>query len=123
MRYWLEITGSDGCRLHFPLDRADTVIGRGAECHICIPLRCVSRHHCRIEWRGGTRLTLFDLQTPGGTKVNGRDVRSTGLQQGDCLMIGPVSLRVCSAADDGSCGDGSRSHDSGAAHRGAGEER
>jgi len=99
MRYWLEITGSDGHTLHFALDRAVTVIGRSAECDIQVPLRSVEHHHCRIEWRGGTRLTLEEMHATGGTLVNGRAVRSTGLRAGDCVMIGPVRFVVCTVAD------------------------
>lgn len=59
----------------------------------------VSQFHAQIEWDDKTRKwKIKDLDSTGGTKVNGRKVRSdrcTGLKDGDVISIsGVVTVKV-----------------------------
>lgn len=59
----------------------------------------VSQFHARVEWDDKTRKwKIKDMKSTGGTKVNGRKVRSdrcTGLKDGDVIKIsGTVHVKV-----------------------------
>lgn len=87
-----------------PVDQAEFVIGRSADCHLTFDHSLVSLQHCRIR-NDGVRITADDLGTVFGTTVNGRKIRSVELHDGDRLKIGPttfmVALTAARAADVG----------------------
>jgi len=76
-----------------PLAKDVTVIGRGEECDLRIPLEIVSRRHCEIHL-DQDRLRVKDLNSSNGTYVNNKQVSETGLSPGDRLMVGPVIFTV-----------------------------
>jgi pSer/pThr/pTyr-binding forkhead associated (FHA) protein len=79
----------DGRRKDFKIQKERTVIGRGEECSLRIPLLSVSRQHCELLM-GGDELRVRDLASSNGTYVNNRRVNESGLRAGDRLSIGPV---------------------------------
>lgn len=73
------------------------IIGRGKDSDILINDRLSSRSHARITWDGIT-LTVEDLNTTNGTKVNGEAIHQpTPLSEGDYILIGKTVLRVVPA--------------------------
>jgi tRNA A-37 threonylcarbamoyl transferase component Bud32 len=91
------IAGADLGRI-FPLSPgAPLVIGRGRESATRLKDLHVSRVHCRIEFRGADIL-LMDLNSIGGTIVNGQAVREHVLTSGDLIQVGETQLRF-------QCGD------------------
>lgn len=73
------------------------IIGRGKDSDILLNDRLSSRSHARISWDGET-LTVEDLNTTNGTKVNGEKIQQpTPLQEGDYILIGKIVLRVIAA--------------------------
>ena len=54
-----------GLGTKWPLER-ETTIGRGASCDLSVPVRDISRRHCRILLQG-TQLLLEDLGSTNGT--------------------------------------------------------
>lgn len=71
----------------WPIDTDEFVVGRGADCHIVLPERQVSRHHIRITRENG-RFILHDLGSKNGTHLNGKLFEgSTQLQDGDEISI------------------------------------
>lgn len=69
-------------------------VGRGSRNHIVIANPCVSREHVVIRW-DASGLTLSDLRTRNGTKVNKlRVVRDVSLQIGDCIEISSARIHV-----------------------------
>jgi len=76
----------------FDLPRGTTLIGRSYDCHVTIEDPLVSRQHARIEVEGD-RVTVFDLGSRNGVKVNGAGIKgSQDLRHGDRVRIGTQEL-------------------------------
>ena len=76
----------------FDLPRGTTLIGRSYDCHVTIEDPLVSRQHARIEVEG-ERVTVFDLGSRNGVKVNGGPIKgSVDLRHGDRVRIGTQEL-------------------------------
>jgi pSer/pThr/pTyr-binding forkhead associated (FHA) protein len=67
-------------------------IGRDTACDVLLEDQFVSAHHARIEPRGNGFI-LIDLQSQNGTAVNGKQIESVWLNDGDIISIGPYSLQ------------------------------
>jgi pSer/pThr/pTyr-binding forkhead associated (FHA) protein len=83
----------DGQRKDFTLQKKNTVIGRGEDCGLRIPLLNVSRRHCEII-KGQDELRIRDLASSNGSYVNNRRINETTLKAGDRLVVGPVVFTV-----------------------------
>lgn len=71
---------------------SETVIGRGAECQVCLDDEFVSQLHARI-FRAGEAYMLEDLGSTNGTYVNGSRINyPVGLRHGDRIGIGRTVL-------------------------------
>ena len=74
----------------FGLDEGENLIGRDADCTVCIRSTTVSRHHARILVRGESVL-VEDLGSKNGTFLSGTRIdRPTPLKDGDALQIGSI---------------------------------
>ncbi len=74
----------------FPTEPVDTIIGRLRENSICIPVRGISKAHCKITKDTDSQYYLVDLNSKNGTIVNGRVVepdRKILLTHGDTILI------------------------------------
>jgi len=76
----------------FPIRDGTTVIGRGEECTLRVPLQDVSRRHCEVL--KGDELKVRDLASSNGTYVNGQRVNEAVLKAGDRISVGPVVFTV-----------------------------
>ena len=89
--------GSD--RKTFPLDRDAARIGRASQNAIQIADPTVSKEHAEIL-RAGERITIRDLGSRNGTRVNGVEVTEpTPIRDGDLIEIGKVLARVTTDPD------------------------
>lgn len=79
----------DGQRKEFPITQKVTVLGRGEECGLRLPLPAVSRKHCEIHQTADS-LKVRDLASANGTYVNNKRVNETLLVAGDRLVVGSV---------------------------------
>jgi pSer/pThr/pTyr-binding forkhead associated (FHA) protein len=70
-----ELAGQD-----WVLNEDVIIIGRGADCHIVLPERAISRVHARIERRNQGYL-LIDMGSKNGTFVNGQEVTQPQVRQ------------------------------------------
>ena len=77
-------------RIAYPLVRAVTRIGRGADVDIRIDDPGASRNHAEIVM--GSPLILRDLNSTNGTTVDGRRVTELELQEGTAIKIGSTTL-------------------------------
>lgn len=75
----------------FPLNEPVINIGRRPDNHLVLPDPRVSRVHAQIRAVRG-QYVLFDLNSTGGTMVNGRRVRQSALKTGDVISLSGVSL-------------------------------
>jgi pSer/pThr/pTyr-binding forkhead associated (FHA) protein len=83
-----------------PLNQAEFLIGRGADCDLRLRVSSVSRHHCLIRL-GGAEATLVDLGSSNGTYLNGTRVRSQAtLNNGDEVQLGACRFLVELGDDD-----------------------
>ncbi|MDR1790080.1 MAG: FHA domain-containing protein [Propionibacteriaceae bacterium] len=80
-----------------PLTPPGLTVGRGNEVELRINDPGISREHARIEVEytiNGPIVTVTDLASTNGIKVNGRKVDTTVLNVGDVISLGKSELRV-----------------------------
>jgi predicted component of type VI protein secretion system len=82
-----------GVRKDFAVEAGGMVIGRKTDADLRIPLREVSREHCRLSING-KKAILKDLESSNGTFVNDQRIVQATLKPGDQIKIGPVVLTV-----------------------------
>jgi hypothetical protein len=75
----------------FPLDKSMINIGRRLGNHLVIDDPRVSRNHAQLRAIKG-RFVLFDLDSTGGTFINGQRVNQTILYPGDVISLAGVPL-------------------------------
>ena len=75
----------------FSLDRALINIGRRSDNQLVIDDPRVSRAHAQVRVIAG-QFVLFDLQSKGGTSVNGRRIERAVLSPGDVISLAGVPL-------------------------------
>jgi len=89
----------------FPLDQPVINIGRRTDNHIVIDDPRVSRSHAQIRFSRGAFI-LFDLNSTGGTRVNGQAIRQASLKPGDVISLSGFPLIYGEEpADTGDTGD------------------
>jgi serine phosphatase RsbU (regulator of sigma subunit) len=93
MTYWL--TGEHrGKRIHHLLQPGTTTVGRSETCDIVLPSQTVSRNHAEVRL-ADDRLTVIDLGSLNGTRVNGAGVETARpVRSSDVIEFGSVTLRV-----------------------------
>ena len=68
-------------------------IGRSRENDVVVDDRRVSRHHAELSWQGeGQKFLYRDLNSTGGTKLNGYPIQQCTLEAGDILSLGGVEI-------------------------------
>ena len=80
----------DGVK-EFPLTRAVVNIGRRLDNDLVVDDPRVSRHHAQLRAVKG-RYVVFDLNSSGGTFINGQRTSQTVLYPGDVISLAGVSL-------------------------------
>lgn len=81
----------DGSKKSFPLPSDITVIGRRHDCDLCVPLMVVSRRHCQLS-QNNEALKIRDLDSKGGTFLNGKRISEATVKAGDYITIGPLTF-------------------------------
>ena len=76
-----------------PMQTNIVQIGSLPSCQICINEPSVSKVHALVEFEDGN-LTLTDLGSSTGTKVNGEKVVRASLKVGDVIACGNVELKL-----------------------------
>ncbi|MBN1554694.1 MAG: FHA domain-containing protein [Phycisphaerae bacterium] len=84
---------TNGQQKSIPITKPQTVLGRGADCDLRIPIESCSRRQCQLVIRG-EEVRLQDLGSSNGTYVNNNRVEDAVLKPGDKLMIGPITMTV-----------------------------
>ena len=80
----------DGLQI-YPLRQAVVNIGRRADNHLVIDDERVSRLHTQLRVVRG-QFVIFDLESTGGTWVNGERIRQKILQPGDVISLAGLPL-------------------------------
>lgn len=84
---------SNGQRKDFPIVSPVTVIGRGENCDLRVPLLSVSRRQCELRL-AGQQVKVKDLASSNGTYVNNKRINEVVLKASDRLVIGPIVFTV-----------------------------
>jgi hypothetical protein len=87
----------DGTEREIDIDGAALTIGRAGDNQLVLDDARVSRHHARLQARGGT-LVFTDIGSTNGSRVNGVRVGEIVLGEGDRIEIGDTVLIVESVA-------------------------
>lgn len=82
-----------GERIAIRLVKPITVIGRGTDCDLELPLAGISRHHCQIRL-DDDQVEVTDLNSSNGTYVNSGQIRKWNLAVGDKFRIGTTTFTV-----------------------------
>jgi pSer/pThr/pTyr-binding forkhead associated (FHA) protein len=75
----------------FSLDHAVTNIGRRLDNHLVVDDPRVSRYHAQIRYVRG-RFIIFDLNSTGGTFVNGQRTTQSALYPGDVISLAGLPI-------------------------------
>lgn len=84
-------------QLAISLGRPVLLVGRHPECDVRLDRPQISRRHCCLALVND-RLTVRDLGSKHGVRINGRFVQEAQLQPGDEIAIGHLIFRYESAA-------------------------
>ena len=87
----LQVREGNGATRQIELPPGVTVMGRSQECDVIFEDPAVSRRHAEFEVSPGG-VMLRDLNSSGGTKVDGKDIQSVQLKPGDKVTMGAVEL-------------------------------
>jgi HD-GYP domain-containing protein (c-di-GMP phosphodiesterase class II) len=93
MRRLAVTEGPDQGRI-FVLAALPVTLGRGYEASIRLADGAISRVHARVEEAADGSLTLVDLGSTNGTKVDGGRVKHATLDEGATIAFGHTVLRV-----------------------------
>ena len=88
----------DGLGRSVVLDGRPMTLGRANDNDLVLTDGGVSRHHARLQGRGGA-LVLTDLQSRNGSRVNGVVVTEVVLGPGDRIQLGETVLVVHGPAE------------------------
>ncbi len=78
-------------------DTTEVIIGRDADCDVTINAPSISREHCSIEHVDGA-FHLRDLESTGGTIVDGARIDEVRIEDGLEVQLGPALLRFIDEA-------------------------
>lgn len=97
----LELLRGSGFADAFPLDDAETTIGRAATCGVCLDDDKVSRLHAVVQRTGTAGWRITDLDSTNGTFVNDQPVRADRpLRDRDRIRVGDSELVFRAPAHD-----------------------
>jgi hypothetical protein len=100
-----------------PVDREILVVGRHPQCDARIDSIRVSRRHCCMTQKNG-EVTVRDLGSTNGIRINGQRVESGRLRPGDELSIAHIRYRLDTGpAQDKTLADSGASLIRGGLHR------
>jgi hypothetical protein len=86
----LVVHGEDGPR-DVPLEKELVTIGRMTDCDVVLTDKGASRRHAQIRVKDGEAV-LTDLGSTNGTKLNGQQIQTRALGDGDRITIGTTLL-------------------------------
>ena len=88
-----------GANRRFRLPPGTTVVGRAPSCDLMLPDASVSRSHAQFVVQNG-QCTLRDLSSRNGSFVNGAQVDTAPLKDGDRVLLGTFAVTVQCELDD-----------------------
>ncbi|MHC4529878.1 MAG: FHA domain-containing protein [Planctomycetota bacterium] len=84
----------DGNTKEFQFVEGPVSIGRGANSHVFLPDKAVSRQHAIIHSADGGQWVIEDMGSSNKTYLNDKAVRKAPIKHGDCLRITDFTLEI-----------------------------
>jgi len=84
----------DGNTREFQFTEGPVSIGRGANSHVFLPDRAVSRQHAIIHCADDGKWTIEDLGSSNKTYLNDKAIRRAEIKHGDCLRITDFIIEI-----------------------------
>lgn len=81
----------DGTSAKYGLNGPSFTIGRAEGNDIVLPAGAASSHHAVLKMNETGDFTVTDLESTNKTKVNGRAIQTSPLQNGDTLVFGDIA--------------------------------
>jgi two-component system, cell cycle response regulator len=97
--YFIVIAGPETGKLH-KLQPVETIVGRNADAGIRVLDPGVSRAHAKVVRGTDGLVSIVDLGSRNGTKVNGKRVDTRVLADGDKIKVGGTTVLMFSIQDD-----------------------
>jgi serine/threonine-protein kinase len=91
--YLRVVSGPDAGRTFDLTEGVTMVIGRGEKSNTRLSDVTVSRLHCEVHWEGA-RFRLVDLDSVGGTFVDGQKIKEHALKHDQEFLIGGTRLKL-----------------------------
>ena len=102
--FYLTWTARHGDTERYRLEAPEIVVGRMSDCDLVLSSPFVSRHHAKLL--GGPQgYSIVDLNSTGGTSVNGQSVREQKLQPMDRIRLGQSGVELCYVEEKGNQGE------------------
>ncbi len=98
-RATLEVLDPRGRGRTFVTGSGPVSIGRGKDNSLVLADDAASRHHARLQARGGM-LILTDLGSTNGTRVNGQPIADVAIGEGDVIEVGGSVITVAAIDED-----------------------
>ena len=90
--YKLVVDTGQGRLQIFSFEKGPVVIGRGEDADLHLPSSSVSREHARIDVGEDGSLTVWDLGSSNGIRVNSKRAETASLSFGDSIQIASFTL-------------------------------
>jgi hypothetical protein len=90
------VLGEPASGAEFTLNKPVLRIGRDERLDVWIDHRSISHEHAEVQIDGG-KVTIFDLESANGMRVNGIQTSRAVLETGDILQLGQVLFRFLPA--------------------------
>ncbi len=74
--------------------RKSSVIGRGEKCDIKTDDPAISKRHCQIEVHNKDKMTVKDLASANGTRLNEKYISAVKIRLGDIIQIGKTKIKI-----------------------------
>jgi len=74
--------------------RRSTVIGRGPHADFILSDSAASTRHCQLEVHNKDKMTLKDLASSKGTRLNDSFISVVKIRNGDLIQIGATQIRI-----------------------------
>jgi len=87
------VEGPDKAKKYKLLFRS-TLVGRGPKADISLSDPVVSVRHCQIEIHNKDKMTIKDLASSNGTRLNERYISAVKIRDGDIVQIGETKIKI-----------------------------
>lgn len=94
IRMVLEVLAGKDKGSKFKVSNRSTVIGRGPKTDFELQDIKVSGRHCQIEIHNKDKMTVKDLASSNGTRINNRYISAVKIRHGDVLQVGDTKIKL-----------------------------